>query len=330
MLPPVRRHREAGRAVRAGDHPVDRPGRQAGRDRRRARSKPTSWSSPSAPTSIPAATPGLVEGGHEFYTVAGRVRAARRARRLRRRPGRRRRHLDAVQVPAGAERDRAADARLPRRDRGLRDRSEISLVMPLPVPDPAVARRVGGPARRLRRARHRRGIPSSWCAALDPARKVAILADGTEMPYDLFLGVPVHRVPAVVEESGLTVDGWIPVDPLDARDDVSRRLRGRRRDQRRHAQGGRVRRGPGGVVADAHHRPPPRRRASTHRTTAAGSATSSSATTRSAGSTSRSWPATRRRHSTARRWSSRPTRPSSGRAGSAVAYAGSGQSGLTT
>ncbi len=34
------------------------------------------------------------------------------------------------------------------------------------------------------------------------------------MPYDLFLGVPVHRVPAVVEASGLAVDGWIPVDPL--------------------------------------------------------------------------------------------------------------------
>ena len=34
------------------------------------------------------------------------------------------------------------------------------------------------------------------------------------MLYDLFLGVPVHRVPAVVAESGMTVDGWIPVDPL--------------------------------------------------------------------------------------------------------------------
>ena len=34
------------------------------------------------------------------------------------------------------------------------------------------------------------------------------------MPYDLFLGVPVHRVPAVVAESGMTVDGWIPVNPL--------------------------------------------------------------------------------------------------------------------
>src|SRR6185437_6313068 len=32
------------------------------------------------------------------------------------------------------------------------------------------------------------------------------------MPYDLFLGVPKHRVPDVVAASGLTEDGWIPVD----------------------------------------------------------------------------------------------------------------------
>jgi len=48
---------------------------------------------------------------------------------------------------------------------------------------------------------------------LDPDRKLALLSDGSAMPFDLFLGVPVHRVPAVVEESGLTVDGWVPVDP---------------------------------------------------------------------------------------------------------------------
>jgi sulfide:quinone oxidoreductase len=50
-------------------------------------------------------------------------------------------------------------------------------------------------------------------SALDPHRKVAVFSDGSEMPFDLFLGVPVHRAPTVVEESGLTVDGWIPVDP---------------------------------------------------------------------------------------------------------------------
>jgi sulfide:quinone oxidoreductase len=34
------------------------------------------------------------------------------------------------------------------------------------------------------------------------------------MPFDLFLAVPAHRAPGVVLESGLAVDGWIPVDPL--------------------------------------------------------------------------------------------------------------------
>lgn len=47
-----------------------------------------------------------------------------------------------------------------------------------------------------------------------PSRKVALLSDGTELPLDLFLGVRVHSAPIVVEESGLTVDGWIPVNLL--------------------------------------------------------------------------------------------------------------------
>ena len=50
--------------------------------------------------------------------------------------------------------------------------------------------------------------------ALDLGRKVAVLSDGTEMPYELFLGVPVHRVPQVVVESGLAADAysWVPVN----------------------------------------------------------------------------------------------------------------------
>jgi sulfide:quinone oxidoreductase len=42
---------------------------------------------------------------------------------------------------------------------------------------------------------------------------VAIFADGTELPYDLFLGIPTHRVPEVVAAAGMTVDGWLPVNP---------------------------------------------------------------------------------------------------------------------
>jgi sulfide:quinone oxidoreductase len=48
---------------------------------------------------------------------------------------------------------------------------------------------------------------------LDPGTHEAVLDDGSRLPFDLFLGIPVHRAPAVVEASGLAEGGWIPVDP---------------------------------------------------------------------------------------------------------------------
>jgi sulfide:quinone oxidoreductase len=44
-----------------------------------------------------------------------------------------------------------------------------------------------------------------------------VLDDATEMPYDLFLGVPRHRAPDVVIASGMTEDGYVPVDPVTLR-----------------------------------------------------------------------------------------------------------------
>ena len=56
-------------------------------------------------------------------------------------------------------------------------------------------------------------IPGRRIARVDAARKIAVLDDGVELGFDLFLGVPKHRVPAVVLDSGMAVDGWIPVNP---------------------------------------------------------------------------------------------------------------------
>ena len=41
-----------------------------------------------------------------------------------------------------------------------------------------------------------------------------MLSDGAELPYALFLGIPVHRVPQVVVESGLAAHphDWVPVN----------------------------------------------------------------------------------------------------------------------
>jgi sulfide:quinone oxidoreductase len=54
-------------------------------------------------------------------------------------------------------------------------------------------------------------VPGRRVAALDAERSVARLDDGSEEPFDLFLGVPKHRAPDVVLASGLAEDGYVPV-----------------------------------------------------------------------------------------------------------------------
>ncbi|TPI28775.1 NAD(P)/FAD-dependent oxidoreductase [Mesorhizobium sp. B3-1-6] len=94
---------------------------------------------------------------------------------------------------------------------GVREACEISLVLPLgspvpPSPDTSLA---------LLAAFAERGIkfiPGRRVASVDNTRNVAVLDDGSEMPFELFLGVPKHRVPPVVLESGMSENGWIPVN----------------------------------------------------------------------------------------------------------------------
>jgi len=97
-------------------------------------------------------------------------------------------------------------------NQGVREACEISFVLPLPSPVP--------PSPETSRAlvaafteRNIKFILGRRVASVDGARKVAILDDGTEMQFDLLLGVPKHRVPSVVVESGMAENGWIPVSP---------------------------------------------------------------------------------------------------------------------
>ncbi|MBI2245633.1 MAG: NAD(P)/FAD-dependent oxidoreductase [Nocardioides sp.] len=160
----------------------------------------------------PAATPGLVEGGHEFYTEAG----AFALRDVLAEFGGGRVVIGVTSTPykcppAPSEAALLMDEYLTQR--GLRDHSEITLVLPLPTPVPPSS----AASAALVTAFTERGInfrPERSVRMLDPARRVVVLDDGDGLPYDLFLGVPVHRAPEVVERCGLAVDGWIPVDPL--------------------------------------------------------------------------------------------------------------------
>jgi sulfide:quinone oxidoreductase len=157
------------------------------------------------------ATPGLPEGGHEFYSPEG-------AERLREVLPSFRSGVAVVGVLGPVFKCPPApnEAALMLHDylveRGVRDDVTIHLVNPLGSPIPVSSETSSAIVDML----DERGIrhwPGSRVVRLDPARRVAHLEDGRELPYDLFLGVPVHRAPAVVVESGLTEDGWVPVDP---------------------------------------------------------------------------------------------------------------------
>ncbi len=157
-----------------------------------------------------AATPGFEEGGFEYYSLAG-------AERLRDAlPG-----FEAGTIligilghpfkcpPAPFEGALLLHDHLVRR--GIRDAVEIRVAGPMAAPVPITKELSQAFLDQL----GRRGIeylPGQHITELDPQRKEVRIAGGGSLPYDLFVGVPVHRVPEVVESSGLAVDGWIPVD----------------------------------------------------------------------------------------------------------------------
>jgi sulfide:quinone oxidoreductase len=158
-----------------------------------------------------AATPGLAEAGREFYSLSGafslrdELAAFERGRVV----------IGVTSTPfkcppAPSETALLLHDLLERR--GVRPHTAISLVMPFGAPIPPSA----DASAALVDAFAARGIewlPERRVAELDPARRVATFGDGDELEFDLFLGVPMHRAPNVVVDAGLTVDGWIPVDP---------------------------------------------------------------------------------------------------------------------
>jgi sulfide:quinone oxidoreductase len=157
-----------------------------------------------------AATPGLAEGGNEFYTVTGAERLAPIIATFSQGHA-------IVGVcgapykcpPAPSECALLLDDALTAR--GVRDACRISFVIPFatpvpPSPDTSTALLTEFAERDISL------IPGRGINSLDPVGSIAALDDGTELPFDLFLGVPKHRAPDVVIASGMTEDGYVPVD----------------------------------------------------------------------------------------------------------------------
>jgi sulfide:quinone oxidoreductase len=157
-----------------------------------------------------AATPGFAEGGFEYYSIAG-------AERMR----------DALPSftggtiliavlaqpykcpPAPFEGAFLLHDQLV--ERGIRDATEIRIVAPMSAPVP-VTPQVSQRFLDELDARAIEYVAQKRVVELDSASKEAVLESGERLPYDFFVGIPIHRVPAVVTESGLAPNGWVAVD----------------------------------------------------------------------------------------------------------------------
>ena len=161
------------------------------------------------------ATPGLVEGGSEYYTLEGAERM--------------RETLDAFGggkvlfsvlgqpfkcPPAPFEGAFLLHERFT--ERGIRDSVEMTMTFPMQRPVPVT----GAVSQVFRDGLAERGIeerPQQVVTSIDPAKKEAQLSTGETLSYDLFVGIPLHRAPDPLPASGLTVNGWVPVDQTNLR-----------------------------------------------------------------------------------------------------------------
>jgi sulfide:quinone oxidoreductase len=157
-----------------------------------------------------AATPGMADAT-EFYTLAGATRLGEMLPSFTK--GR-------VLIAVGGAPFKCppapSEAALMMHDylstRGVRSACEITLILPLPVPVPPSP----DTSRALLAAFAERNITfvgDREMRLVDTQRREVTLDDGRVFPYDLFLGVPAIRAPKLLEDSGMTEDGYVPVKP---------------------------------------------------------------------------------------------------------------------
>jgi sulfide:quinone oxidoreductase len=162
-----------------------------------------------------AATPGLADGGHEYYSLAG-------AERLRDALAEFKGGKVLLSVlgqpfkcpPAPFEGSFMLDEHF--KQQGIRDSVEMTTTFPMSRPVP-VTREVSQMFREGLAARGVTELSEHLVTGIDPGTRTAQLASGETLPYDLFVGIPIHRAPAVLADSGLVENNWVPVDQSNLR-----------------------------------------------------------------------------------------------------------------
>ena len=160
---------------------------------------------------VPEQVPGMVEGAHDFYSLAGALRLREALRSFD--GGRIAIGIAGIPYkcpPAPIEFSLMLDAYL--RKRGIRDRSEITFLSPLNR-----AFTIESASKLVQPLMAKRGIKLVTffnAESVEPATNVVTSLEGEKAEYDLLVLVPPHRGQRVIEKSDLgTSAGWIPTDP---------------------------------------------------------------------------------------------------------------------
>jgi sulfide:quinone oxidoreductase len=161
---------------------------------------------------VPEEIPGLVEGSHDFYSLDGAERLREELRRF---------DSGHVKVgiagipykcpPAPVEFVFMLEEYL--RKRGIRNRSEVTLLSPLNR-----AFTIESASKVVQPIMRERGINLETffnVESVDPGAHVVSSLEGDKAEYDLLVLVPPHRGQQVITDSGLgDAGGWVPTDRL--------------------------------------------------------------------------------------------------------------------
>src|SRR3954451_23114599 len=160
-----------------------------------------------------AATPGFLDSGFEFYTVGGAQRLSQRLETFNGGEV----LLAILGVPFKCPPAPYEAALLLHEHlvaKGVREATNIELMTPMPSPIPVSVSASSAIVEALT-ARQIRYAPDTRVSSIDGRKRRATFRGGSRR-FDLFIGVPIHRVPEVIARSGLTDsgnDGWVAVDP---------------------------------------------------------------------------------------------------------------------
>jgi sulfide:quinone oxidoreductase len=159
----------------------------------------------------PEAIPGLVEAGHNFYTLEG-AQSLRDA--LKEFTGGKVIVLTAAPLykcPA-APYEAAMLIEDSLRKRGIRGRATIEMYAAEPAPMAVAGPAVSDAIKAMLASKGIAYSSNRQVASVDPVAHVITFADGASAAYDVLAYVPPHRAPSIVANSGLGGEtGWIPV-----------------------------------------------------------------------------------------------------------------------